>query len=212
MRAALPFVLTLALATAACGGGETEAPVDADSLAAGHTDTLAPAGSPPAGPVTDATGCLPDTATLSGDGVGALRVGRPVSEVREACEVVRDTTVPGPEGQPSRRLHVLARGDTMTVEVVDDAVWRVTVTGEAVRTDDGLGVGTPVRELASADGAQAHAGEGGAYVLLPTRCGMSFRFAPTGAAPSGGEWTRDALFRLPGDPEVTAVLLTGCPS
>lgn len=213
MRApfAPPLLLALLLLAACGGAGAADAPPAAAAMdSVGATDTLSADGAPPAGPATAVAACVPPGATLTGDGVGEVRIGRSVAELRGVCSVVRDTVVPGPEGMPQRVLEVPTDGDTLRVEVVDDAVWRVTVTDDGVRTVDGRGVGARLGDLAALDGVRGDPGEGGMYVTLPGDCGISYRLPSAGTPPAGGGWTAAQLRRLPADARVEAVLLTGC--
>jgi hypothetical protein len=111
---------------------------------------------------------------LTGDGIGALRVGTPVDEVARACRVIRDATAPGPEGMSERRIVVDLGRDSVSAVVDSGRVWRVHVRTPAFRTADSLGVDTPARALRRS-GAQVLTGEGAHYVRLPGHCGLSFR-------------------------------------
>lgn len=167
---------------------------------------LAACASDPA-PASDAP--ADSTATrITGDGVGPLRIGARVSDVRARAAVVRDTTVPGAEGQPSRRIAVVLGPDTIEAEVVDDRVWRVPVTSPRLQTADGLGVGTPLARLLELPGARPAMGEG-LYVLVPSHCGLSFQLAnPGGSLPPAT--TSEELRRLPAATVVSRILVTGC--
>src|SRR3982750_619713 len=64
-------------------------------------------------------------APLTGDGIGVVTVGAPVSRIRGRCEVIRDTTELDSEAMPQRVLYVRVGADTITAEVVEDKVWRI---------------------------------------------------------------------------------------
>lgn len=148
-----------------------------------------------------------DDATLSGDGIGALRIGATVEQVTLACRVLADTLDPlGPEGQPERSLVVGIgdRPDTVRAVVVGDSVWRLHVAGDAPRAADSLGVGSLVRDLRVRRDARLIRGEGGLFVVMADPCGMSFRLGqPDGAAAVSLASVADSV-------RVTEVLVTGC--
>jgi hypothetical protein len=147
--------------------------------------------------------------TLDGSGVGALRIGRPVDEIRRACTVLWDTTGRDIEGNPARTIGVRIGPDSVRAEVVNDSIWRLTVTTPTLRTADSLGVGTPLSRLLEAPNAHGLSGEGAVFVTMPEHCGMSFELSTTAPTPRSG-WTRAALQRLPKATRVTRVLVFGC--
>lgn len=117
-------------------------------------------------------------AGLTGDGVGALRLGATVEQVTLACRVLSDTTDPqGPEGQPERSLTVLLGegSDTLRAVVVGDSIWRLHVTSEWPRALDSLGVGSVVADLRVRRGARLINGEGRLFITTADPCGLSFR-------------------------------------
>src|SRR4051794_30550427 len=85
------------------------------------------------------------SAPLTGDSVGAVAVGAPVSRVRARCAVVRDTTELDSEAMPQRVLYVRVGADTIAVEVADGKVWRINVANARLQTADGIHVGSPLR-------------------------------------------------------------------
>jgi hypothetical protein len=119
--------------------------------------------------------CAVDARTaLTGEGIGALRVGATVGEVGRACRILRDTTALGVEGMPERTILVDLGRDSVLAVIVADRVWRVHVRSRRFRTADSLGVGTPANALRR-PAAQVLAGEGAVFVRLPSHCGLSFR-------------------------------------
>jgi hypothetical protein len=168
----------------------------------------APAGdtSPPrAGATAAATAtCGVDTTTtVTGEGIGALRVGAPVEDVARQCRVVRDATAPGPEGMPERRIVVAIGRDSVSAVVDSGRVWRLHVRTPAFRTADSLGVGTTGPTLRR-PGARVLAGEGAVFVTLPSHCGLSFRLRGV----EFGRVTRPA--QIPDTAVVEDVLAFGC--
>jgi hypothetical protein len=183
----LPIALA-GLLVLGCGGAE-EAPAD---------------GTPEAESAAGTAGCgFGATTVLTGEGVGELRVGRTVAEIREACAVLADSTNPqGPEGMPHRLLLVEAGPDVLVAEIQDDRVFRVSVDTPRFRTADGLGVATTVAELLDLPGVRTASGEGRLFALSPSHCGLSFAL---GVDRGGTE-----LDDLPVTAEVERVLAVGC--
>jgi hypothetical protein len=157
--------------------------------------------------VVGASSC--PAAPLTGDSVGAVAVGAPVSRVRARCEVVRDTTELDSEAMPQRVLYVRVGADTITAEVADGKVWRINVADSRLQTADGIHVGSPLRALVSDARPSGLVGEGELYVVSAARCGMSFLVDPT---PSrlGRRWNADALRSLSRRTVIKRILLTGC--
>lgn len=143
---------------------------------------------------------------LTGEGVGALRIGATVEQVVLACRVVSDTLQPGPEGSTERVLAVALGGrpDTLRAVVISDSIWRMTVTSPTPRTADSLGVGSTLGQLRSRTGAQLISGEGRLFVTMRDPCGISFRLSQPDTIPGA------TLVSLPDSMRVAAVLVTGC--
>ena len=144
---------------------------------------------------------------LTDEGIGALRIGMPVSAVRIACSVLRDTIVTDMEGMPSRRVTIAVGADSAHGEIVDDKLWRVSVVSPGFRTADSLGVGSSIARFKSIKGAHAVRGEGAVYAAIPSHCGMSFQL--TGFKPASGAVV---LANLPPSVTVLRVFIFGCPS
>jgi ligand-binding SRPBCC domain-containing protein len=191
------LVLIMAcLSLAACQPSERKAPV------AAQAGTDSPRSSPPA--------C--DEATVTGSGIGVLRIGTPVDSVRARCRIVRDTIERRAEGQPSRVITVLVGEDSVEAEVDSGRVWRIEVTRASPRTADSLGVGTPLSRLLELPDVRATSGEGGAYLQSPARCGLSFQLSAYGPGGLRAEWSAAALRRFPPATVVRRLLIVGCPA
>ena len=142
---------------------------------------------------------------LSDSGLGALRIGATVAEIRSQCMVLsEDTAAPGPEGQPEHRLVVVTGSVNTTAAIVDGRVWRLYVASPLFRTADSLGVGTAVGELRSPQARLAR-GEG-TFVLRADHCGLSFQL---GRGVPANAQTLDAV---PDSVRVERVLVIRCPS
>jgi hypothetical protein len=146
---------------------------------------------------------------LGEEGIGELRIGASVESVRQKCNVVRDTTAPGAEGMPARKLAVALSRDTVEAEIVDGKVWRIAVHSPRLRTADALGVGTSIGRLRQLKEPRGMMGEGQFFVASPQHCGMSFRLANAGPA-ARGDMDRAGLLRLSEAAAVSQVLIFGC--
>ena len=142
---------------------------------------------------------------LTDSGIGALRIGATVAEVRSRCMVLgEDTVAPGPEGQTEHRLVVVTGAANTTAAIVDGRVWRLYVASPRFKTPDSLGVGTRVGELR---GPRARLARGeGTFVLRDDHCGLSFQLGP--GVPAGAA-TLDAV---PDSVRVRRVLVIACPA
>lgn len=148
--------------------------------------------------------------TLSGRGVGALRIGMNVDAVRAICRVLSDTTRLASEGQRARFIGVGFGTETLEAEIVDGRVWRIDVRSPRFRTSDGLGVGTPLSRLLSLKSPRGLTGEGQLFVASTDHCGLSFRLSDNGSSSRSQNWDRAALARLPSATVVDRVLAVGC--
>jgi len=167
-----------------------------------RADTLARA------PTSSATLCA--DSLITGEGVGPLRIGAPVSNIEKACRVLRDTVELAAEGLPARILTVAMGRDTLAAEVDSGRVWRITVSQTRFQTSDSLKVGSPIARLLALSGVQGLVGENALYVIAPSHCGLSFRVTDPAKAAPKQEWTLADLRRLPSSTQVTEILIVGC--
>jgi len=150
-------------------------------------------------------------ATLTGSGIGALRIGEPVERVKRACRVLSDKRELGPEALPSRVLEVVVGSKPVQAEVVHGRIWRIAVTDVAPRTADGLGVGSSLAKLLETGKATGVEGEGALFAISPRHCGLSFHLSyEPGDDEHRDEWTNRQLAQLPAATRVTEVLVVGC--
>ncbi|HEX2723232.1 MAG TPA: hypothetical protein VHM24_09960 [Gemmatimonadaceae bacterium] len=147
---------------------------------------------------------------LNDTGVGDLVVGRPVSEVKERCQLLSDTFQRGTEGGQERIIAVLVAGEILSSTVVDGRISRIGVTTPRIRTTDSLGVDTPLQKIAAMRGAQFFPGEDGVYAFVAAHCALSFRFSLPLRPPKGGQWTPAAIATAHGDAAVDRVLVGEC--
>jgi hypothetical protein len=148
---------------------------------------------------------------LTEGGIGAVRIGATVEDVKRACTVVSDRVEEGDEAIPVRILRIRIRGALIAAEIEAGRVWRLTVDDQGLRTADGLAVGIPLTKLLSLPMLSAEEGEGALYATSPQHCGLSFRLSYHPADDEHRvEWTTAQLSALPRSTKVTQVLIFGC--
>jgi hypothetical protein len=149
--------------------------------------------------------------TLTGDGVGALRVGASVAQVRKACHIPKPRLKKGERPPPDDLLEFKIGPTPVQAQIEDGRVWRIVIDGPLLTTGDRLGVGSPVAALLAAGPARASQGEGVIYASLPGRCGLIFQLS---YRPRRGEdrdaWTPDTLALLPANTTIERVMISGC--
>ena len=149
--------------------------------------------------------------TLTGDGVGAVRVGATVAAVRKACHAPVRKSRKGEPPPPADLLELKISGAPVRAEIEGGRVWRVVVDDGPFRTLDKLGVGSPLQDILASGPARASQIEGVIYAANTNRCGVSFALS---YRPRRGEdrdnWTAEGLARLPPDTKVERVLMSGC--
>ncbi len=113
--------------------------------------------------------------TVTGEGVGALRVGASVAQVRKICRIPRARLKKGQPPPPDNVLDFKIGPTPVQAEVQDGRVWRVIIDGPQLKTTDKLGVGSPLSALLAAAPARASQGEGVVYATTQRHCGLSFQ-------------------------------------
>lgn len=142
---------------------------------------------------------------LTDSGIGALRIGATVEDIRSRCMVLsEDTAALAAEGQTEHRLVVVTGSTNTTLAIVDGRIWRIYVASQLFRTTDSLGVGTTVGQLRGPNARLAR-GEG-TFVLRGDHCGLSFQLGP-GVPP-----TSQTLDAVPDSVRVERVLVIRCPA
>lgn len=202
-------IALLLLLAAGCGGKPVAAGPAAP--AAAPAPSAAP-GRPAvvARPAVPARSCGVESGILTGERVGAVRLGMPLDSVKLLCRVVRDTTEEM-EGEPVRFLIIAVGSDTLRAEAQQDVVARVQVRSARFQTRDSVRVGVPVERLLRFKDVSAGHGEGDYFVIsdAPTVCGLSFavRF------PRNADYARMDLERLrtlASTASVDWILVRGC--
>lgn len=150
------------------------------------------------------------TPLLADDGIGDLKVGRKVADIRSLCEVVSDAKEQRSEGMMERVLVVRLGGDVVSSIINNDKISRIEVNSPHFKTRDSLGVDTPLSRIARKRGAKFYPGEDGVYGFVADHCALSFRFSVPLRPPKGRDWTAAAIDSAHGDATVDRVLVTQC--
>ncbi|HEX6576487.1 MAG TPA: hypothetical protein VF042_16080 [Gemmatimonadaceae bacterium] len=202
------FVLVTAIAVAGCGRSDSaNRRSDTTVTPPVSVDTAhAPAESTAALPTCGITG----VPVIESDGIGELKVGRKVEDIRNLCEVKSDSQEMGAEGMKERVLVTMIAGIPVQSLIDNDRVRRISVNTSRIRTRDSLGVDTQLHTLADMRGARFVPGEDGVYAFVADHCGLSFRFSVPMRPPTGRDWTAEAAKREHADAAVNRVLITGC--
>jgi hypothetical protein len=162
------------------------------------------------GPVKTATCGVTPMTRLTDGGIGDLKPGRALAEVKKLCEVVSDSNQTGSEGQTERVIVVRLSGETVSATIVDDKIFRIDVRTPHFQTSDSLGIDTPLHRIAKMRGAQFAPGEDGVYGFVADHCGLSFRFSLPLRPPKGGQWTAATIDKDHGEAVVDRVLVVRC--
>jgi hypothetical protein len=147
---------------------------------------------------------------LTDEGIGELKPGRPVKEIRSLCDITHEGYQPGAEGQTEHIIGVRLGSETIPVTIADDKVFRIDLRTPHFQTSDSLGIDTPLHRIAKMRGAQFAPGEDGVYGFVADHCGLSFRFSLPLRPPRGGQWTAATIDKDHGDAVVDRVLVVRC--
>ena len=155
--------------------------------------------------------CGVESGVLTGDRVGALRLGMPADSVRSVCAVARDTTEM-PEGQATRVLVVATAGDTLRATIEAGKIYSVVVESPRFRVADSLHAGMPLSRLLGFPKLTGGRGEYGLYVWSdePPLCGISFLVDFPGRDPMIRPVNRESLQPYASSARITQALVRGC--
>jgi hypothetical protein len=156
------------------------------------------------GPGIPQCGISPES-RVSEDGLGLLRIGMPLESIRGGCAVI------GESGTDSVGSALIDLGrDTAVVDLDKGMIRRITLSHQAYRTSDSLGVGTHISTLMRLRDATGITVNDRLYAVSPAYCGLRFLLvdpAPKSAAARTG---RAALRRLPGETRTRQLEIIGC--
>jgi hypothetical protein len=150
------------------------------------------------------------TPVLTDEGIGDLKIGLGVDDIRARCEILSDSEELGSEGSKERVVVTRIGRESVRSVIVDDKIWRIEITTPRPATADSLGVDTPLHRIATRRGARFVPGEDGVYGFVADHCGLSFRFSVPLRPPRGSDWTPQAIDRAHGDAAVDKILVTQC--
>lgn len=156
------------------------------------------------GPGIPPCGISPES-RVSEDGLGLLRIGMSLDGIRGSCAVISER---GLDSIGEARID-LGR-DTAILALNKGKIRRITLTHQAYRTADSLGVGTHIATLMRLREATAMTERDRLYAVSPAYCGLRFMLmdpAPRSAAARSG---RAALRRLSGETRTRELEIVGC--
>jgi hypothetical protein len=156
------------------------------------------------GPGLPPCGISPES-RVSEDGLGLLRIGTTLDAIRGSCAVISERAT---DSTGEARID-LGR-DTAIVALSKGSIRRITLTHQAYRTSDSLGVGTHISTLLRLRDATAITDQERLYAISPAYCGLRFMLvdpAPKSAASRTG---RTALRRLSGETRTRELEIVGC--
>jgi len=198
------FALAAALAAAACK--KTDSAIRRED-----TSVVPPVSVSADSAATAAKTCgVAGLPVLTDDGIGELKEGRSVADIKELCEIVSDSEQQGSEGMMERVLVVRVGSETVQAIVDNEKIYRIVVSSPRLLTSDSLAVDTPLHRIATARGARFFPGEDGVYGFVANHCAMSFRFSITLRPLRGGDWTAARIDSAHGDAAVDRILITKC--
>jgi hypothetical protein len=156
------------------------------------------------GPGIPPCGISPES-RVSEDGLGLLRIGMSLDGVRGSCAVISEK---GIDSIGEARID-LGR-DTAVLMINRGKIRRITLTHQAYRTADSLGVGTHISTLLRLRESTAITDHERLYAVSPAYCGLRFMLmdpAPKSTASRSG---RTALRRLSGETRTRELEIIGC--
>lgn len=165
-----------------------------------------------AAPVARRPDCGASNEILTGNQVGAIRLGMPADSLKHFCPVLSDSTE-HPEGQPTRVIRIPVGEGTLRVWANNGVVYNVLVETSHFRTADSIRVGSPLLPLLRHADLTGGYGEGDFYVFTNAAmlCGLSFQldFGARGTRPPPRRVTPESLKPF-ASAKVRAILVRGC--
>jgi hypothetical protein len=140
------------------------------------------------------------------DGLGLLRIGVSLDAIRGSCAVISDEMVDSVSG----RARVDLGRDTAQVELSNGKIRRITLTHQAYRTVDSLGVGTHIPTLMRLRDAVGLTERNRLYAVSPAVCGLRFMMMDPAPRPPAAQSGRAALRRLSGETRTRELEIVGC--
>jgi hypothetical protein len=140
------------------------------------------------------------------DRVGGIRLGMSLDQLRRDAAGARDTTLVGAGGTPQRALLVPGSDGPLLAVIADGRVERILVRSAGVFTEQGLGVGSQLRELRQVYGSGCgEVVDGRVTVRFPSGPGLSFVL--NAIPPDDEAALRHDLDALPDSARVTEIMV-----
>jgi hypothetical protein len=149
-------------------------------------------------------------ATITGDRVGAVRIGMSLDSVRTRCRIIRDTTEMD-EGEAGRVVYALVAEDTVRIDVMNNSVEFIRVRRNLFMTQDSIRAGMPLARFLIGRHPEILVGEGKVYLVDRTHCGISFGLSAEAYA-RARHLTEVSLARLPRSTVIDEILVIGISS
>jgi hypothetical protein len=111
--------------------------------------------------------------TITGEGIGAMRIGAFAREIKKLCRVVSDSVEPDDEANPQRTIRVKSGSDLFAIRVDHGRVGYITVFGGPWTTGRGIGVGSLLSKLFALPQLEGGEGEGALYAFSSVFCGLA---------------------------------------
>ena len=157
------------------------------------------------GPGIPACG-ISSASRVSEDGLGLLRIGVALEAIRGSCAILSEALGDSATGM----VRVDLGEDTAQVFVQNGAIRRFTLTHQAYRTVDSLGVGTHVATLLRLRESTAITENDRLYAISPAVCGLRFMLMEPAPRAAGSRSGRGALRRLSGETRTRELEVVGC--
>jgi hypothetical protein len=156
------------------------------------------------GPGIPQCGISPES-RVSEDGLGMLRIGMSIDAIRGGCAVISEQVE-----DSSGIARVDLGRDTAILLLNKGAIRRITLTHQAYRTADSLGVGTHIATLLRLREATAITDGNRLYAVSPVYCGLRFMLADPAPKKTPARTGNMVLRRLPGETRTRELEIVGC--
>jgi hypothetical protein len=149
-----------------------------------------------------------DSKLIHAHGIGPIRIGHTIPEIRRLCRIVRDTVMRIDEGELGRIVTIALGGTTVRGVVSHDTLWRLDISSPLFATKDSIRVGMPLRDLLRPD-VRATAGEGLLMIFPAAHCELSIALHSERDFPTW-DLRLAALRTVPPDSRVHEVRIHAC--
>ena len=149
---------------------------------------------------------------ISDSGVGALRIGMSTAEIRQRCQIIRDTVMVNDEyAENQRALLVVVGTDTVRAWIPSESITGIDVLSDRLSTADSLRVGVRLAQLRRIQGLTATSGEASAWLIAPRHCGLAFVISSApGMIEADATLSQSQMRSWPDTLRVTMIQVAGC--